>query len=231
MEKLKEFLSKNWIPIILISILIALAVFNAIDNHLSYKTNKLVAQVEFNKWKLHYQDSIKLTLLKTDSINLDSIKQADAAKTNYHLKRANLLQVVVNSQQKEIKALQQKANTNISNYQTGATTAECDSAISGLLRVINKQNIATDSLQSQSNQFNQTAEGYKKQLYDSDLQLINKQKEIFIKDNSLSESNRINQQLLKQISQNDNWWRRNEKWFYFGGGAVSIAGLAYLLKK
>jgi len=36
--------------------------------------------------------------------------------------------------------------------------------------------------------------------------------------------------LIKELQRKDNWWGRNEKWFYFGGGVVSVAGIVYLLK-
>jgi hypothetical protein len=224
MEKLKEFLSKNWIPVALVSILVILAVFNAIDSHLSNKANQLVEQTQFNQWKRQYEDSVKISYLKIADVRLDSTKRADSIKTDYHKKRADRLQVVVNSQDKKIKQQQQQASSAVNNYQAGTTTAKCDSAISGLLQVIGSQNIQTDSLKSQCSELDQEAEGYSRQLYDSNLQLFSKTKQLVIKDEALSESDRVNQQLLKQIKKDNNWWHRNEKWFFFGGGAI-LTGL------
>lgn len=226
MKKFKEFLNKNWLPVALVSILVFLAIFNAIDNHLSDKAKQLVEQTQIDQWKRHYKDSIDLSYLKIDSVRLDSAKKVDSIKTEFHKKRADNLQKVVNRQDKTIKKLQGEANVAVTDYEndTTAHSEKCDSAISKLQQVNDSLYTQTDSLKSEVKELDSEAEGYSRQLYDSNLQLINKQKEIFIKDEALSESDRVNQQLLKQIKKDNNWWHRNEKWFYFGGGAI-LTGL------
>ena len=134
MEKVKDFLRKNWILIVLITIFTFLAIFNVIDNHLSNKTNQFVEQTEIDQWKRHYKDSVGLIYLKIDSVRSDSVRRADSIKTDYHKKRADELQIVVNRQDKTIKKLQGEANTAVSDYEndTTAQSKKCNSAISKL---------------------------------------------------------------------------------------------------
>jgi len=223
---MKEFVAKNRVWIVIVGILISLSVFNVIDNHLSKNANQLVEQTQIDQWKKNYKDSVDLSYLKKDNIQLDSIKRADSIKTEFHKKRADGLQTVVNRQDKTIKKLQGEANTAVSDYQSDTTahSEKCDSAISKLQQVNDSLYTQTDSLKSECRELDSEAEGYSRQLHDSNLQLTNKQKEIFIKDDAISEKNRINQQLRDQIKKDNNWWRRNEKWFYFGGGIV-LTGL------
>jgi len=223
MGKIKEFLSKNWFPVILVSILVSLALFNAIDNHRSNKAKQLVEQTQIDQWWHHYKDSIDLSYLKIDNIKIDSIKRVDSIKTEFHKKRADGLQVVVNRQDKTIKKLQGEANNAVSDYQSDTTvhSEKCDSAISKLQQVNDSLYTQTDSLKTECKDLNQEAEGYSRQLYESNLQLMNKQKEIFIKDDAILESERISKQLRDQIKKDNNWWRRNEKWLYLGAGVVA----------
>lgn len=221
MKETIDFLKRSSLAIIL-AIIVLLMIFGGLDRCSRNNSNQLVEQTQVDQWKRHYKDSIDSSYLKIDNVRLDSVKRADSIKTEFHKKRADNLQKVVNRQDKTIKKLQREANAAVSNYENDPTvqSEKCDSAISKLQQVNDSLYIQTDSLKAECEELDAEAEGYSRQLYQSNLQLINKQKEIFIKDSFLSEANQINQQLQNQIKKDNNWWRRNEKWFYLGAGVV-----------
>lgn len=225
MKKIKDWVKENVLYLILGIVLIVISL-TIIQKCSLDKAKQLVEQTQIDQWKSHYKDSIDLSYLKIDSVRLDSVKRADSIKTEFHKKRADNLQKVVNRQDKTIKKLQGEANAAVSDYEndTTAHSEKCDSAISKLQQVNDSLYTQTDSLKAECEELDLEAEGYSRQLYDSNLQLINKQKEITIKDNSLLRANEINQQLRDQIKKDNNWWHRNEKWFFFGGGVI-LTGL------
>ena len=175
-------LLKQFSLVIILAVIILL--FGGLDRCSRNNSNQLVEQTQIDQWKRYYKDSIDLSYLKIDSVRLDSIKRTDSLKTDYHKKRADNLQVVVVKQDKTIKKLQKEANIAVSIYQNDPTvrSEKCDSAISKLQQVNDSLYTQTDSLKAECEELDAEAEGYSSQLYQSNLQLINKQKEIFDED-------------------------------------------------
>lgn len=231
MKKAIDLLKQYSLVIILVVIALSM-MFGGLDRCSRNNSNQLIEQTQIDQWRRNYKDSVDLAYLAREDAKLDSIKKVDSIETNRHEKRVGKLEATINKQDRVIKKLQGEANTAVTDYQndTTAHSEKCDSAISKLQQVNDSLYTQTDSLKTQSKEAQLQAQGYKSQWQTSEKQLSLKDQQLSIKDNSLSDTNRINQQLRDQIKKDNNWWSRNEKWFYFGGGAISVAGLVYLLK-
>jgi hypothetical protein len=222
MQQIKDFIKNNWIPIVLIAILLVLAIFNAVDNYSSNRAQKLVEQTQIREWKRQYEDSIKSSHFKERLLLLDSTKRADSIKTVFHAKRAAKLALIVKDQGQQIDKLQNKANNSVANYNkdTANHTVKCDSAIQALQTVNRSLYIQRDSLSSQCKELDQEAEEYSRQLYSCEKANKLGLEEIQSKENSFADSQKVNQQLRDQINKQNTWLKRNEKWIYMGVGIL-----------
>ena len=160
------------------------------------ETNEIIEQVETSVLKQHLIDSINSVRFKEK----DSIL---TAKSNeFDIKYNTLLSKYSKAKKKDSEIIE------IYNNNDSLQTDICDTIIKIKDRIINYQ----DSMIINRDSLNNVKDTL---IFEAKLLLSSKDTTI----QNLSINNSI---LIKEIKKDNTWFKRNEKWIYFAGGAIGI---------
>lgn len=187
---MNKFLKQNWILIALVS---SFLLFTFISTCNEKQSENVVSEAEMNSALVRQADSLKSSyLIKEDSIVAKNLELEKAVTERLKPKIVYLKSDV-------------KAKVEIARKDTNLT-ASCDSAITSLEALCDTLSVA--------------AESYYKQVYLLEKRVELKDSLISVKEESLGKTVVINDRLVSALKKKNNWWNRNQKWIYFGAGAV-----------
>jgi hypothetical protein len=199
MKQFIEYVIKHWLMIVIISIVLFIGVSGLISRCDMGRSTDTIIQVDAQTIRRQIIDSMATAQARRDILRLDSI-------TRTYERRIIPLK-------KEIVTLRAKLGREIDVYNSDTVhqSAPCDSIINTSRQVIDSLDRHTVLLTD----INQTMT----------LKISVKDLEIDRMTASLMASYNDQELILRELSRQTNWWHRNDKWFYFGAGAI----LAFLI--
>ena len=198
MKKIIDYIVKNWIILLLIAVGVFLMVSGGIGSCKQKKAEQIVTEVNVSTMRQQLTDSILAVQAKKDITLIDSLNTVNDKK--------------LSETRKENKTNEAKLNAKIQAYQSDTTsqTPACDS-------VISQARIVIDNLKEEV----RLVSDINKNL---NLKIEIGESELTRTSQSLSLAYASNEKLQKVIYSQNTWWRRNEKYVYYGAGvATAIA--------
>lgn len=209
-----------------ISVVIAITLFFIINSIVTKCTGTHVSNVISNvEQSIHDKaliDSMKSIQAKND------IHLIDSMNVIRHTERTRLKDEI-NNEKKKVNSLQIERDTLYSKYKKDTTqqSSLCDTLLEKDNQIISSQSIVIDKLEKDTISLSKSLNDVQKKYY-IEVDNHSRTKDLYsicIKNTAI---------LIKELQGTQTWWKRNEKWFYFGGGVAitsSIAaGLIYLAK-
>lgn len=198
---MKDFVKNNLIQIIIILILVFVIFLQKCG--VKY-TDTVMNQSELQQAVNHVKDSLQSVHYNELLANYKAGQQAEEKKTD---------------------AIQRKLT------QTNANAAELKLKNDSLKKlipvkdtlcnmVVTSMQAEIDTINTENVLLNNKAESYSRQLYLCEKQSVLKDTVIMNKTSLLSETNRINDQLKKDLKRKNNWFNRNKIWLGVIAGAV-----------
>ena len=210
---MKNFLKIWWKELIFAVIALVVGIFIIGDSCYEHKAETVVEQTDILQLRDHLVDNIRSLAIAKQLLIEDSI-------AGYYKQRLQQKDQSISAGKKEINRLSKRIETLIVDYNDNPTLDKCDSALKYQAKQIDVQQAVIDSLDAEAQEWCELSESYERTIILKDTLLNNKTADL------LRANNNINQ-LQKQIKRDNNWWKRNEKWFFLGAGAV---GMGLILK-
>ena len=210
---MKNFIKIWWKELIFAVIALVVGIFIIGDSCYEHKAETVVEQTDILQLRDHLVDNIRSLAIAKQLLIEDSI-------AGYYKQRLQQKDQSISAGKKEINRLSKRIETLIVDYNDNPTLDKCDSALKYQAKQIDVQQAVIDSLDAEAQEWCELSESYERTIILKDTLLNNKTADL------LRANNNINQ-LQKQIKRDNNWWKRNEKWFFLGAGAV---GMGLILK-
>ena len=191
---MKDFVKKNLISIIMAAICLFLVFSGAISNCSQKRTEQVIQSVSTSVIRDQIIDSINSAQATKEKAKIDSVNKVASKK--------------ITALKTEINTLYTKLGDQIISYNadTVSQSPKCDSLIQTYSQL-------TDSMNMENEYLSTVNENLNLKITILDAQILTK--EIALK-NSYSNIESLSSELKKQT----NWAHRNQKWFYFGVGAI-----------
>jgi len=218
--KIINFIKTNYISILLISVLTTFIIFGSADKCTRNRVDNLIQQSE---------------KIKREKFLVDSVKTADAKKIIHAIDSVNterkseiaVLKKVISNRDRMIVDIKHDVDSLLGKFESGDSTQHtlpaCERIVEVQKVLIAKQDL---NLVDKSSIINKQDSIIKGDSVVIDL----KSKEIIRVRDMYNTCDETSKKLVKELQGTQTWWKRNEKWFYFGGGVVSVAGIIYLVK-
>lgn len=210
---MKNFIKIWWKELIFAVIALVVGIFIIGDSCSEHKAETVVEQTDIRQLRDHLVDSVQSLAIAKQLFIEDSI-------AGYYKQRLQLKDQSISAGKTEINRLSKRIEKLIVDYNENPTIDKCDSALKYQAKQIDVQQAVIDSLDAEAQEWCELSESYERTIILKDTLLNNKTADL------LRANNNINQ-LQKQIKRDNNWWNRNEKWFFLGAGAV---GMGLILK-
>ena len=210
---MKNFIKIWWKELIFAVLALVIGFFVIGDRCSGKKAEVVVEQTDIRQLRDHLVDSVQSLAIAKQLLIEDSI-------AGYYKQRLQQKDKYITAGKIEINRLSKHIEKLMVDYNNNPTIDKCDSALKYQAKQIDVQQLVIDSLDAEAQDWCELSESYARTIVMKDTLLNNKTADL------LRANNNINQ-LQKQIKRDNNWWKRNEKWFFLGAGAV---GMGLILK-
>ena len=218
---MKDFFRKYGVQVALVAIILLFVIFNFVSTCNSKHAAKTLTQTELNDALAHQRDSITSANLQLENVKIDSTRSVEARKTKtaeqaaqIHAGTANKFKSKANKLQSELDSLK------AINAPCEQQLTKCEETSDNLYKVIAQNDSTIEDI-------GREAEGYSRQLYLCDSQRKNDSILIQSKISLISETDRINGQLRKELQRKNSWFERNKLWI---GVVVGVVGTVLVVK-
>lgn len=198
---------------LLVSIVSIILFASKMDSCSVKKTENVVAKVDVSGMHDKIVDSLKTIETKHLIVYKDSLISVYDGKLS-------VVKLTINKQKVQIDDLKKINENLIDNYYSSPSLAKCDSLVKNQTKIIKNQDQQIDSLDSE-------AEYYSRNVYELQTKSSLQDSLVIAKQLYLDRANNSINILKTELKKKDNWWRRNEKWIFFGAG---IVGTGLVLK-
>lgn len=198
---------------LLVSIVAIILFASKMDSCSVKKTENVVAKVDVSGMHDKIVDSLKTIETKHLIVYKDSLIAVYSSKLSAD-------RMTINNQKLQITDLKKTNDNLVDKYNLNPTLAKCDSLVNNQTKIINTQDQQIDSLDSE-------AECYSRIVYELRTKSSLQDSLVIAKQLYLDRANNSINILKTELKKKDNWWRRNEKWIFFGAG---IIGTGLVLK-
>ncbi len=209
---MKEIL-KNWQLITVLLVIVMLLSLVAGSRCSRKQSETVVSQTEQTQTRERLIDSIQSIPITARILEIDSANKVLS-------KKVEGLKVEKYKLQETIKTLSEENNRLKETYTQTPTLEKCDSVVTSQAETIEVQRNLITITEQEAQIWCEMYEGSEQQLELKDT-LLTKRTEM------LNRANVSVDKLQKQLKKENNWFRKNEKWIFFAGGAI-ITG--YILK-
>lgn len=194
---MKTFIAKYSLVIIGVIILF-LFISGGISRCTRNHTGEVISAVEIATRQGQIIDSMRSIQVKSKVAAIDSTVKSLEGK--------------IKVAKPKIKTLKLKTDTLLQAYKkdTASQSLKADSTIQSYIELTDSMNMENEYLSDVNEQLK------------AKITIIDAESDA--KTASLDNCHKNNEALLKQLKKSNNWWSRNHKWFYFGGGAI-LTGL------
>lgn len=215
---MKDLIKKYGIIGVIITITLFLFITGKFDKCSSTHTNDLIDEVELSSIKKHIVDSVLSVQAKRDIFVIDSMNKIRASDRSQYGKQ-------INKEKNKVSGLENERDSLLAEYNKDTTQQSnlCDSLLEKDKKIIQSKNVIINTLVKDTLSLSHSLISANKK-YEIEVVNHSRTKDL----NYICEQNQ--QKLIDELNGKQTWWTRNEKWFYFGSGVVSIAGIVYLLK-
>jgi len=214
---MKEFIAKYLTPTIVIIIVILLTIFamTKLSQYSAKHSEQVIATVDQSQLRQHLTDSLLRVQSKREIAVIDSV---NALRINDR----KVSDVKIHTLTVKTDGLQTKLNVQLSDYRsdTTAQSDKCDSVITTQQDIIQNQDTTIQELDKETVSYSLSLYDLntKYEIQKQETERCNKSNDIATKNVGI---------LTNELKKKDNWWNRNQKWFYLVGGAT----VTYLIVK
>jgi len=216
MKTIIVFIVKNWLTIVIVAILLFVSISGFVSKCNSDRISNEIHQVEINTIRRNTIDSMAREQAKRDIHLLDSI---NALREKERIKNDKKIA----SLEKDNIKLKKDLQIAYKEFEDSATLEQCQNIVNIQKDLILNQDTIIEEKSVQIDSYKLTLSDMNKK-YEIQVQETNRKEDMY---NGCQKDLGI---MTDELNRQNTWLKRNEKWLYFGGGAISIVGLIYLLK-
>lgn len=218
--KILNFIKNNWSQTLLVIVFLLFIIFGGLDKCSIRHTDNIVDQVEVSQRENFIIDSVNSANSSKVINAIDSINKKRCVEVTELNKKISNRDNIIAKQKVGLDTLLAKFENGDS---TQHTLPACEEIVNIQKNVIKQQDLSLKDRSSIILKQDST-------IKDGVVKYNLKSEELVRVRDMYKTCDNNTKLLIKELHSKDNWWRRNEKWFYFVGGVIGVTGIVYMLK-